>query len=230
MGIVMFVLREKPENKPTIPPISECEISESQESPEESEESAPSIEEETPSKRRKAKKQVAHREPEKYRSAFNIKKTDFKKNEPKATAPQTKSEEKVVAMKPPVAMETKEEQKIETPSVPSGQERTITINPEITSKKLSYKYGFISYSPTDLSLTINGKEIIVNNTDPITIKVDGNSIITTCCEYKFIAGYEGKKTAKWKVKPETTELTASFSWKTPEKILLEGAELISVEE
>jgi hypothetical protein len=110
------------------------------------------------------------------------------------------------------------------------EEQIITINPEISSKKLSYRYGLISYSPTDISLSINDKKIIINNTDPITITIDKSGIISTCCEYKFIAGYEGKKTARWKVKPGTTTLTATFSWKTPEKIDLNGAELISVED
>lgn len=113
-----------------------------------------------------------------------------------------------------------------TDKQPKIDAHSIVVEPDISSKNLSVKHGFFSYSPTSISLTINDEEIEVNNYDPITLKVDANNLVTTCCKYKFIAGYEGEITATWKVKPGTT-YTLNFDWKTPEKILIDGAELVS---
>ena len=116
---------------------------------------------------------------------------------------------------------------LETPKKQEkAEEKKIIIEPDISSKKLAVQHGFFSYSPTSISLTINDAELEVNNYDPITIKIDDKNMVTTNCKYKFIAGYEGENTSKWKVKPGE-KYTVSFNWKTPEKIQIEGAELLS---
>lgn len=121
---------------------------------------------------------------------------------------------------PTQSNEDKKEQKA-TPIQCTTQPCGITLKPAISSKDFSYKYGFFKYSPTSISLTINGEDIEANDYDPINIEVDKNNIITACCKYTFIAGYEGVVVTTWKVKPGGT-YDVTFSWKTPEKILIDG--------
>jgi len=111
-----------------------------------------------------------------------------------------------------------------TPGIQTAQ-RTITLNPDISSKDLSYKHGFFSYSPTSITLTVNGEKLEINNDDPITVNIDSSNTVTTHCKYKFIAGHSGEKVSKQRIKPGET-YTVTFDWKAPEKIQLEGAEVI----
>jgi hypothetical protein len=133
-----------------------------------------------------------------------------KKSKPKVSASTDSTQHAEEKAEPNVA-----ETKCTTSACP------ITLKPNISSKDLSYKYGFFKYSPTSISLTINGKDIEINNYDPIIIEFDKSNILTACCKYKFIAGYEGVVVTTWKVKPGAT-YDVTFSWKTPEKILIDG--------
>lgn len=103
--------------------------------------------------------------------------------------------------------------------------KSILVEPDITKKDLSYKHGFFSYSPTSIEMTICDQEIEVDNDEPILVKMEDNNTVTTCCKYKFIAGYEGVVNSTWEVTGGST-YPAKFSWKTPEKIQLDGAKLI----
>lgn len=139
---------------------------------------------------------------------------------------QAGSESYSAATEPVTPAEKKQEIPVILPADLGTQ--TITIEPNIKSKNLSYKYGFISYSPTSISLTINDQKIEANNYDPITVRLTKDNTVTTSCVYKFTAGYEGTKKALWKVTPgETFQVT--FDWKSKEKIQLKGAELLSTE-
>ncbi len=116
-----------------------------------------------------------------------------------------------------------------TQKEPKTQDLTITLEPDISSKDLSYKYGLLSYSPTSVSLTVNDEEIEINNDEPIVVKIDGSNTVTTRCKYKFIAGHEGEKVSTQTVTPGET-YAVTFDWKSPEKIQLEGAKVISANE
>lgn len=105
---------------------------------------------------------------------------------------------------------------------------TIVLEPEILSDDISYKYGFVHYSPTEIALSINDQEIKINNRDPIVVKVDKDNTVTTRCKYKFIKGYEGEKTFTWKVRPGVP-VKVTFDWNSKEKIQIQDAELITIE-
>lgn len=97
---------------------------------------------------------------------------------------------------------------------------SITIRPNISSDDLKvHKFG--THSPKSITLTVNDREITVNNNDPITVKVDGTSNVTTICDYAFIANHKGVNQATWKVQPGQ-EYEVTFDWNNPEKITLSG--------
>lgn len=101
---------------------------------------------------------------------------------------------------------------------------SITITPNITSKDLEvHKMG--THSPKSFYLTANGKEIEVNNNEPIIIKVDGNKQVKTRCRWAFIMSHKGENDATWEVEPGK-QYTATFSWDEPSKINIDGAKLI----
>jgi hypothetical protein len=100
----------------------------------------------------------------------------------------------------------------------------ITITPNITSKDLEvHKMG--THSPKSFYLTVNGKEIEVNNNEPIIVKVDGDKQVKTRCRWAFIMSHKGENDAIWQVEPGK-KYTATFSWDEPSKIKIDGAKLI----
>lgn len=119
-------------------------------------------------------------------------------------------------------------QTITEPRIAEPKKQPVTLKPNISSKDLSYQYGFVSYSPTTISLSINDEELTVNDSTPITLKPNKDGIITAQCEWTFPAGYKGKKVATWKVKANTKEHAVTFDWNKPEKLHIEDAELISI--
>lgn len=111
-----------------------------------------------------------------------------------------------------------------TPRKKIASAGSITIKPNITSKDLQvHKMG--THSPKSFMLTVNGKEIEVNNNEPITVKVDGTKQVKTRCRWGFIMSHKGENDATWQVEPGK-EYIASFSWDVPSKIQLDGATLI----
>jgi hypothetical protein len=220
VGIIMLVLR-KPIEKPTELPATPT-LAEPVNPPEEfltpAEQTAQAFEDQEQEEPKSAPKKAVTKKEK--RAAIKAEKLAQKNDKPTQTQAPRELEKRDV---------TPTSQPVPTPTPPvhgATATQTITLNPSITSKNLSVKHGFFSYSPTSISLSVNDEEIEVNDDDPITLKVDADNTITTHCKYKFIAGYHGEHTSKWKVKPGE-EYTVSFSWKTPQKIEIEGAELLS---
>lgn len=109
----------------------------------------------------------------------------------------------------------------ETPAPkPTASTRQVTFKNDITKPMLAYTYLFIKYSPSLLTVSVNGQQI-----DPgqeKTITVTDNKIMVQY-HFEFSTHRSGTRTIEYTVDKTATKTSFTFNWKKKIRIAIDGA-------
>lgn len=98
--------------------------------------------------------------------------------------------------------------------------RTVTINNAITKKMITYHKALGSYTPK-FSIEINGSPVEIGQ--PIAVQAHNNAVDIKY-HYNFLNGYRvGSRTTRVTLPPAGDTFTLTFSWKTDNHVILDGA-------
>lgn len=123
------------------------------------------------------------------------------------------------------------EQKAEkkAPQDKKGPIWEVTIHNKITPDMTTYHY-LGAHTPSKFSVHINGKEL----SEPETSLCLQEPILEVIYSYQFnvggIAYKKGSKKVLFKVNPQVKSITTSFNWHSKERVIIDHAEFISMQD
>lgn len=151
-------------------------------------------------------------------------------NRKKTATPAKKASSQKPAEKKTTPVKTADTIAKKAPVKTNAQTRTISVHNGITKKMLTYKYLFMKYKPSSLSILVNGQELEQDVTQNITLV---NNQLTIELAWEFLNGKRtGARTIIFEILPGVDTIELTFNWKEKQKVLIDEdvAKVISVEE